>query len=590
MKHIPKLSLLFMMLLGISLLMSCKKDEEEPEVISSFTFQVDAVDFKKVTFTNASQNYSALSWDFGDSQTSTEENPVHTYTAAGDYVVKLTATSKNGGKFDTFSQTVTIADPNAELTKLVGDTEKTWKLIRDVSTGRYPLEVGPENYSTIWWAMGLNNNELALRPCILNDEWTFKRTGEMVFDAKGDYWAEGNVFTPANVCASTSDPMTGVHGEDLSAWGGGTHTFTLNAGATPTITVNGNGAFIGFLKLMNGAEVMSTNPITVPTTITYNIVKLHDGPVDTLIVEGIYRWGEPTGGYWRFTLVHYDNPADEPPIPGNMPNAAFSLTFDGLTMTCTNTSQYGDSYLWEFGDGATSTEASPVHTYATAGIYTVKLTATNANGSSTVQQTAFVSGTVLTDDILKGGAWRVRAEDLSIFVGPALGSSAWWTCPKANLDGTNAGTTDDWSCLPDDEFTFSDGGVFTYDTKGSARNDGWWGAPNGCISDDAIANSPNNGPAFGSGTHSYTLTTGGSGRPLITLTNGAGRAAFLGFMKGYYGGENTDSANPPNGGSAVNIYEVMGYANTGTKEYLFVSVDISADHNGGSAWSIILER
>jgi hypothetical protein len=34
----------------------------------------------------------------------------------------------------------------------------------------------------------------------------------------------------------------------------------------------------------------------------------------------------------------------------------------------------------------------------------------------------------------------------------------------------------------------------------------------------------------------------------------------------------------------------MGYANTGTKEYLFVSVDISADHSGSSAWSVILER
>jgi hypothetical protein len=46
----------------------------------------------------------------------------------------------------------------------------------------------------------------------------------------------------------------------------------------------------------------------------------------------------------------------------------------------------------------------------------------------------------------------------------------------------------------------------------------------------------------------------------------------------------------PNFGSPTNTYEVMGYANSGTKEYLFVTVDITADHSGGSSWSAILER
>ena len=99
-----------------------------------------------------------------------------------------------------------------------------------------------------------------------------------------------------------------------------------------------------------------------------------------------------------------------------------------------------------------------------------------------------------------------------------------------------------------------------------------------------------NGAAFGTcATHTYALDLSGA-RPVITLTNGAGFAAFIGFYKGYYGGENTNSANPPNGGLTTNKYEVMGYANTGTKEYLFVTVDITADHTGTAAWSAILER
>ena len=39
------------------------------------------------------------------------------------------------------------------------------------------------------------------------------------------------------------------------------------------------------------------------------------------------------------------------------------------------------SYLWRFGDGATSTDKSPSHTYTQPGLYLVRLTATNSGGS-----------------------------------------------------------------------------------------------------------------------------------------------------------------------------------------------------------------
>jgi len=51
-----------------------------------------------------------------------------------------------------------------------------------------------------------------------------------------------------------------------------------------------------------------------------------------------------------------------------------------LEVGFTNTSIDAVSYLWDFGDGATSVETNPVHAYATAGNYKITLTATNQNG------------------------------------------------------------------------------------------------------------------------------------------------------------------------------------------------------------------
>ncbi len=40
----------------------------------------------------------------------------------------------------------------------------------------------------------------------------------------------------------------------------------------------------------------------------------------------------------------------------------------------------GYTYLWDFGDGNTSSQAAPSHTYATAGFYSATLTVTDAHG------------------------------------------------------------------------------------------------------------------------------------------------------------------------------------------------------------------
>jgi PKD repeat protein len=73
-----------------------------------------------VAFTNTSLGSEPLTylWEFGDGATSTLKNPTHTFTAAGNYTVRLTAT--NQGDWDTFEQVIVVHElPAADDLELV---------------------------------------------------------------------------------------------------------------------------------------------------------------------------------------------------------------------------------------------------------------------------------------------------------------------------------------------------------------------------------------------------------------------------------------------------------------------------------------
>src|SRR5690606_10893494 len=65
-----------------------------PTPVSNFTFTTN--DLTASFFDDSSENPTSWEWDFGDGNTSTDQNPVHTYAAANTYTVCLIASNVNG--------------------------------------------------------------------------------------------------------------------------------------------------------------------------------------------------------------------------------------------------------------------------------------------------------------------------------------------------------------------------------------------------------------------------------------------------------------------------------------------------------------
>ena len=98
------------------------------------------------------------------------------------------------------------------------------------------------------------------------------------------------------------------------------------------------------------------------------------------------------------------------------PFVFYSVKVDGATVTFTNESKGASTYQWDFGDGATSTDESPTHTYPGKGKYVPTLYATSAGGekaeASTVLHIAKTSSIKLDDHSLAD--WDTIAHNVII--------------------------------------------------------------------------------------------------------------------------------------------------------------------------------
>lgn len=103
------------------------------------------------------------------------------------------------------------------------------------------------------------------------------------------------------------------------------------------------------------------------------------------------------------------------------------------TISFTNQTNFGQTYQWYFGDGATSNAVSPVHTYTANGIYSVKLVATGCTAGS-------------KDSTLKTGYINVNTSNPCVYSMPA-GSTTYSVCAGTLFDdgGQNANYDDNTS-------------------------------------------------------------------------------------------------------------------------------------------------
>lgn len=301
-------------------IISCKGNDDTPEPgdgpIASFQYEVNMDNFLEVTFSNFSQNATGYSWDFGDGNSSTEENPTHTYAAAGSYTVMLTA-SDDAGESKSFSEAIEISDPNEQLGILAGDAGSTdgkvWYLQRE----GIAMGVGPADAPDSWWAFG-NQSPLAERPCVLDDAYTFFRDGKFEANTNGTLWVDnttngGWVINGVDDEGCQDESTAGVWGDnsDRSDFAnGGDYTYTMD-NAAGTLTIDGSGAYIGLAaKTENGDN---TAPVSSKT---YKIAKITEGMVaDTMHLS----LTDDATFIWNFYLVSYHNPADLPDIPTDIP-------------------------------------------------------------------------------------------------------------------------------------------------------------------------------------------------------------------------------------------------------------------------------
>lgn len=370
-----------------------------------------AVD-EAVTFTNTSSGATSYQWDFGDgSPISTAANPTHTYATGGTYTVQLIAINAPGCR-DTFTQTVVVYPKPAisivadtvclgGTTTLSGNTTVpliSWQWdFGDTQTGAGQTVTHTYTAPGLYTVQLIGQTADGCRDTAVRQVWV-KPLPTAAFTASTPCFGETMTFTDQSTgaVAWNWDFGDGVGTSTLQNpsyiyAAPGTYTVTLTVwntvGCSHTIT-----QAVTVRPKPTAAFIADTVCWTYPTTFTDQSV----GAVSWLwdfgdsfsstLQNPQHTYANP--GTYTVTLIVTNAQGCKDTVQKSVlvyprPIAGFSYdTACALRpMQFTDTTQgVATFWLWDFGDGNSSTLQNPVHVYAAGGVYTVTLTVGNGVG------------------------------------------------------------------------------------------------------------------------------------------------------------------------------------------------------------------
>lgn len=298
----------------------------------------------KVAFTDKSSSPSAAvtqwNWDFGDGDTSGNQNPVHNYTSAGVFAVTLNATNQFG-----CSQAYSLQA-----------SVKTDSIARAAFTYSYsdickkPVMVSIKNLSSAascQWDFGDGGSSQ-----LPNPEYTYANNGKY------------NIRLIATSAAGCLDTLV----KPVSIG------FVAAAFSMP------------LSSCINSPAVFTDVSVPVALSVKWDF---GDGAENSASV-GIHTYSTP-GNYKVKLVANFGNCIDSVTNIFSVtkkPVAAFSITGDTAvcklpaTVVFKNASVGGVSYEWDFGDGVHSNLPGVSHTYTRKGFFKPTLITSSANGCS----------------------------------------------------------------------------------------------------------------------------------------------------------------------------------------------------------------
>ena len=314
---------------------------------------ISEVNGKTVKFTNKSSDKDgdqlSYVWDFGDGQKSTDANPTHVYADYGNYSVKLTVS--DGKTESSITNPVKVSSENNPPVPEFSYTEENG-LVKFTNTSNDP---DGDELSYVW-DFGDNTTSTQVSP-----EHQYAKSGAYTVKLTANDGA-ATVTKEHSVNVSIIDPVVNHKPVAMFSYSAAQNVVTFTDGST-----DADGDQLSYVwDFGDGQSSTAKNPQH-----TYE-AKNASYTVKLTVNDGKLASEEFT----QNVTVTMEN---------NSPVAKFSVSVDRYTATFTNNSedQDGDelTYSWNFGDGATSTEKNPKHTYAANGNYTAKLTVSDGKTS-----------------------------------------------------------------------------------------------------------------------------------------------------------------------------------------------------------------